>query len=253
MKQFIAYFDYLGFKQLLEGNDEERLENRAGHILRDLGMALAYDKDPVLDDGIFRPDISNNSINCLNISDTVIFWTIADTIANAKELFEVAYSFNWRSNLHNLPVRGCLIYDSFKFNNYSQRNSQDAIYSTNLMYGKGLLKVHNKVENLNWAGTVIDDSFVTKIRKEANFSTFFDDKVKEYLIPYKGYYCKEIAMQIGKPIIDNEVALTNVIKMIKENFESDFKTITPSVEEKMNNTIKFIESNFIKNDVKTQK
>jgi hypothetical protein len=36
MKQFIAYFDYLGFKQLLEGNDEERLEQRANHILRDI-------------------------------------------------------------------------------------------------------------------------------------------------------------------------------------------------------------------------
>jgi len=76
MKQFIGSFDYLGFKQLLEGNSEKRLAERAEHILRDIGMALVYNKDIKIQGGVRRPDISDTSINCLNISDTVIFWTI---------------------------------------------------------------------------------------------------------------------------------------------------------------------------------
>jgi len=44
------------------------------------------------------------------------------------------------SNLHNLPARGYLIYDDFHFRTDKQRNPKGAIYSPNLMYGKGLLK-----------------------------------------------------------------------------------------------------------------
>jgi len=53
-------------------------------------------------------------------------------------------------------------------------------------------------------------------------------------------------MNLTKAITDikDNVAIDNLADMIKRNFEDDYKTVTPSVLEKMNNTIKFINSNY---------
>jgi len=241
MKQFVAYYDYLGFKQLVESNSEERLAERANHILRDIGMALGQNKPIKVEGGIGRPDISESSINCLNISDTVIFWTIDDTVENAKELMEVAYRFNWQSNLFNLPVRGALIYDHFHMRTGKSRNAKGAIFSPNLMYGKGLIKAHTLAEQLDWAGTIIDNTFIERITSEINFYEFFDGFVTKYNVPYKGFYRNQYAMNLGKPIIDNPEALKNTIKSLRNNFEDDYKSVTPSVERKLENTIKYLE------------
>lgn len=243
MKKFIAYFDFLGYKQFLESNSESQLKIRAGHILRDIEMSLSDGEIKESSSGIGLADLENTRINCLNISDTVIFWTIDDTIEDCKALIKVAYRFNWQENFYNFPVRGCLIYDDFNFVTGNRTNAKGAIYRPNLMYGKGLLNAHLKSDNLNWAGTVIDNSLVERIRSETNFAQFIEEYAKEYQVPYKGFYKKEFAIQLGKPIIDNSEALKNRKNQILDVFEMDNKSITPSVQEKIDNTIKFLESN----------
>jgi len=211
--------------------------------LRDIEMVLSDGKVTESASGLSVSDLEETRINCLNISDTIIFWTSEDTVEQAKELLKVAYRFNWQENFHNFPVRGCLIYDNFNFISGRQRNVKGAIYSPNLMYGKGLLNAHLKSDQLDWAGTVIDFSFVERIRDELNFNTFIEDYGKEYNVPYKSFYRKEFALHLGMPIIEDSDALINRAKQIRDVFTLDNKTITPSVEKKIINTIDFLKSN----------
>lgn len=80
MERFIAYFDYLGYKEFILNNDSKHLRTRAGHILRDIEASLGQGKYKEPHNGIIVADLSETRINCLNISDTVIFWTNDNSI-----------------------------------------------------------------------------------------------------------------------------------------------------------------------------
>jgi hypothetical protein len=239
MKKFIAYFDYLGYKEFLQKNSEGHLKNRAFHILRDIETSLSQEKLKQTASGVEVADLSSTTINCLNISDTVIFWTLDDTIQSCIELLNVSYTFNRKQILYNFPVRGSIIYDNFDFITGQQYSAKGALYSTNLMYGKGLLYAHEKTELLNWAGTVIDNSLIERVCREEEFQHFCNDKAIKYRVPYKGFYRKEYALRLVRGKL-NEIAYENDKNGIIDVFEMDNKSITPIVEDKMKNTIEFL-------------
>lgn len=157
------------------------------------------------------------------------------------ELLNVCYTFNWKQVRFNFPVRGCIIYDNFDFITGQQYNVNGAIYSPNLMYGKGLLHAHEKTEQLNWAGTVLDSTLVEKVYYEKEFTTFTREKALLYQVPYKGFYRKEYALRLAEGELNAE-AFKNISNNIIGVFERDNKSITPSVEEKMKNTIEFLKA-----------
>ena len=77
MKKFIAYFDYLGFKQFIENNDLSYQKSTVNMIFRDIESALSGGKTKDAPQGrIF--DIAKSNINCINFSDTVVYWTNDD-------------------------------------------------------------------------------------------------------------------------------------------------------------------------------
>lgn len=242
MKTFIAYFDFLGYKQFIENNDIEYLERRAEHILVSIGLALSQGESTQVSSVMAVPDISTCRVNCLNISDTIIFWGIEDTIANAIEVLKVVYKYNWQENIHGMPIRGCLIYDDFNIRTGSTTNAEGAIYSPNLIYGKGLLNAHLKTDSLDWAGTVIDQSFVNRISAETDFDEFISEYATIYDVPYKDEPRSEYAINLWKGVETQEV-LDRAKSMVREVFEKDNKGVNESVERKISNTCDFIEFN----------
>lgn len=242
MKHFIAYFDFLGYKQFIQNNDEDYLERRAEHILTSLGLALSQGASVEVSRTLAVPDISTCRVNCLNISDTIIFWGIEDTLENCTDLLKVAHRYNWQENIHGMPVRGCLLYDDFNIRTGSTRNAQGALYSPNLIYGKGLLRAHLKSDNLDWAGTVIDSSFVDRVSQETNFDTFIEEYATRYDVPYKDGEVNEYAINLWKGV-ETQEHLDRAKEMVREVFAKDNKGINDSVERKIENTCAFIEFN----------
>ncbi|MFT3979535.1 MAG: hypothetical protein QM687_03630 [Ferruginibacter sp.] len=239
MKRFIGYFDYLGYKEFILNNSEEHLRRRASHILRDIEISLSQDKLKDAGPGRAVADLSSVNINCLNISDTVIFWTPNDTIDTCVELLNVCYMFNLKQVLYNFPVRGCIIYDNFDFVTGQEYNPNGVVYSPNLMYGKGLLNAHIKSESLDWAGSVIDSSVIERVSGEKGFPKFIDEIAIEYDVPYKGASKKEYALRLSNGEL-NDTAYANWIRDINRTFEMDNKIINESVERKRKNTIDFL-------------
>ncbi|MCV9926276.1 hypothetical protein OIU83_01320 [Flavobacterium sp. LS1R49] len=245
MKKYIAYFDFLGYKEFILNNDSKYLKERVSHILRDIEMALGQGKYQEPKNGRILSDTSQTRINCLNISDTVIFWTNDDSIESLEELLIVAHRFNGQEVLLNFPIRGVIYCDELEMISGKQTNTVGSIYSANIIYGKGLANAHIKGDNLNWSGSVIDQTVIENIADQTDVIEFLQPFAKLYKVPYKKPYPdmgEEYALHLIKGNL-NQTAFENTKKGITQTFKSDNKTFDHHrVKEILANTIEYLES-----------
>lgn len=246
---YLAYFDFLGFKEFILNNDDDTLSRRMSHIYRDIEMALSKRDTYSPKNGVVYYDISNSKINCLNISDTVIFWT-SDTDADSlKELIEVAYNFNRFNILYNFPVRGSIIKGKIKPINDYAKSEQGATYTVSSLYGEGLVRAHIKAESQNWAGTVIDSDILKKFNNLEEAQDFLQPFAIKYTVPYKtnsGNSEKEYVLKLVRGVLNDE-SRENITKNIIGRFEADNKKFdSESVQSKIQNTLDFLNIFLIK-------
>ncbi|MBN8693061.1 MAG: hypothetical protein J0L69_07670 [Bacteroidetes bacterium] len=245
MKRYIAYFDYLGYKDFIFNNDSTHLKRRVEHILRDIERALGQGQFQEPQNGIILADLSRSTINCLNVSDTVIFWTQDDSVQSLEELLSVANQFNWEQMRFNMPARGVIYFDDFEMISGQQRNPGGALYSANIIYGKGLALAHMKGETQSWAGCVIDQTVIEHIQTKVTVATFLAPHAKLYRVPYKKPAAgqqDEYVLTIVKGTL-NEQAFKSYHDNIVATFKADNKSIEdPRVKTILDNTIKFLES-----------
>jgi hypothetical protein len=249
MKRFIAYFDYLGFKQFIDNNDLDYQTRIVGNNFRDIESALGQGKSKEAPHG-YIADLSNSRINCINFSDTVVFWTNDDTEASLMEILEVAHKFNWQAIDFFFPARGSVVYGEIVYVDFKQKNEAGGLYNINSVFGKGLVRAHEKAEKQHWAGTVLDDSFIDElVNRGYDIDTFLKPYAKKFKVPYKNglEIPDEFVMRIIKGQLNDE-AFKNYGNGIRENFARHNKsTDNQDVKEKIENTIKFLAS-FYDND-----
>lgn len=240
-KRFIAYFDFLGFKNFILNNDSAYIKKRIGHILRDIELAIGQGETTSTNYGVVG-NISNSKINCLNISDTVIFWTPDNSFDSFKELLKISFHFNWSVTCYHFPVRGAIVYDEIDIISGYQETEKGGSYNVNSIYGKGLVNAHIKAENLNMASCVIDNSITKKIHEFGNVEDIFGDYAVKYQVPYTNgeiinpeYVLK---FYINKTI--NHVAFENRSKGIADAFKNDNKGMSERAEILLKNTIDFL-------------
>lgn len=241
---FIAYFDFLGFKEfILNNTDENELMRRMGHIFRDIESAISQGKYQPPVDGRILADLTHSKLNILNISDTVVFWTNDTTMESLEELIKVAYDFNWRENLFNFPVRGSITKGKIRIVDGRNKNEKGGSYGVSCLYGKGIVNAHIKAESQEWAGTVIDNSIISEFDSEVEASTFLEPYAVKYSVPYKVAVIQETEEYVFKltKFKLNNVAFGNTKKSIERVFSQDNKSTShPSVQLKIKNTIDFL-------------
>lgn len=245
MNKFIAYFDFLGFKDFILNNDIEYQNQIMNNIFRDIESSLGNGK-LIKSQKRLISDISESRINCINFSDTIIFWTNDKTIESLKEITEVAYKFNWQAIKLSFPVRGALLYGEIIHADHRQNNVGGGKYNINSVFGRGIVEAHIKAESQDWAGSVIDQSVINYlIENNLEPTSFLSDYAKQYKIPYKtGIPIKnnEFAFRLVKGNL-NEEAHKNLKNSIERNFADHKKDISePSVKIKLENTLEYIKS-----------
>lgn len=250
MNRFIAYFDYLGFKEFIENNDLEYQSRIVGNNFRDMESALGQGKFKDAPHGVIA-DISKSQINCINFSDTVVFFTNDTSETSLIEILEVAYKFNWQAIDFCFPVRGALVFGEMVYVDFKQSNGGGGIYNINSVYGKGLVKAHLRADEQHWAGTVLDESFTTEIANRGhNLDEFLMPYAKKYKVPYKtgGEKADEYVLNIVKGKVNDE-ALKNMSKNIRDNFAQYNKSVADDrVQQKISNTLRFLESYYVKEE-----
>lgn len=245
MKKFIAYFDYLGFKDFILNNDLAYQNRIMNNIFRDIESALGNGKYKEASIGAIA-DLSDSKINCINFSDTVVFWTNDASTESLIELLRVAHKFNWQAIDYFFPARGAIVFGDIIHADFRQKNEAGGMYNLNSIYGKGLVNSHLKTENQDWAGSVIDQSVINVLlARDINPDDFLKEYAKKYKIPYKpGFELDEDEFALNIITGDlNDEAFKNYSANIEENFAKHNKSIeNPGVKRKIENTIKFLES-----------
>lgn len=241
MKKFITYFDFLGFKKFILNNDSEYIKKRIMHILRDVEFAIGQGEIKRTDFGVIS-NIDNSKINCLNISDTVIFWTNDDSFDSFNELLKVSFNFNYRVTCFHFPVRGAIVFDEIEIINGFNETKNGGTYNVNSVYGKGLVKAHLKAENLNFASCVIDNSVVEKIHEFGNLKEIIGKFAVEYKVPYKinEFIYPEFVLKFFVNNSINDEAFTNYANDISNAFKEDKKGMDTRSDELLMNTIEFL-------------
>ena len=252
---YITYFDLLGFKKFIEKNDEKHIDTRMGHIFRDIESSLTLNnmKHSSIDPNIVIPDLVQSKVNCVNISDTIIYWTKDSSIDSLYNLFLVSFLYNQCCNLDNFPVRGCLTKGSLGHVMGSFRSTNSSLYAVQCPYGKGLVKAHEKAESQEWAGTVIDQDVINDL-KNSQYSKSFETYCLQYNVPYKNEntVSQEYAFKLIKEI-NNEVHLSNLKHCVKSRFSADNKPVNnESVKRKIDNTCDFLDYCYKKQNQKSE-
>lgn len=241
---YITYFDLLGFKKFILKNDEKHIDTRMGHIFRDIEFSLTLNnmKHSSIDPNIVISDLAQAKVNCVNISDTIIYWTIDSSIDSLYHLFLISFLYNKSCNLHNFPVRGCLTKGILAHVMVNFKSSNGSLYAVQCPYGKGLVKAHEKAESQKWAGTVIDQVVINDL-KNSQYSKSFETYCLQYNIPYKNNSStsKDYAFKLIEEI-NNKDHLSNLKHSIEYLFSADNKLVDePSVKEKIDNTCDFLD------------
>lgn len=243
MKRFIGYFDLLGYKAFILNNDTAEVRRRLEHVLLTIESSLGrgiYEDAP---GGEYAAELKNSSIQCLNISDTIMFWTKDDSDASLAEFLDVCDKFNWGMNTYQFPVRGALVYEEIEMIRGGHHSTAGGMYSVNTMYGKGLINAHLKCEGQMWAGTVVDKSLEDFVASSAAGISTLDAIAIKYIVPYKKApenQIEEYALRlVSEPL--NETAFRNLCSDLEGVFKADKKGMGGTASQKLANTLLFAE------------
>jgi len=246
MKKFFAYFDLLGYKAFILNNIENipHLDEQANNYPRNIEMALAGDRPKLQSNrpGVLIPDISQSAINCLNFSDTVVFWTNGNTSQDFIDIIELCYRYNSFNVGMDFPSRGCLVYDMVWFKDMSRANNVCGRYMLNLIYGPALIAAHSKAEKTNWAGCVIDNSAIERANELGNLQNVIDEHAVLYDVPYRNAAPeREYAFRLAKGGPLSEEFIRNKTESIRGAFTSYKKgAIEGRIKEIFDDTIPFL-------------
>jgi hypothetical protein len=240
--KFITYFDYLGFGDFILNNDLEYQRRVMGAIFVEIESALAKGKLVASERG-YSSDLSVSKVNCINFSDTVVFWTNDLSPESVKELLSITYTFNWRSNLNFFPVRGAMTIGEIESIIHSHTSALGGTYNINSVYGKGIVTAHGLAESQKWAGTILCENVERFVLD--NFDdgeAILDSYSKQFPVPFKSGNINKRAFHLIDGLLNNE-AFENFSKSIEGNFEAHNKRVDSSdVQEKLTNTITFLSS-----------
>lgn len=242
MKTFIAFFDILGFKEFIYNNDLSEVKRLFDQLLRDSQIAISGQKYIQINPGMTAPDLKHQKVNCLHVSDSIIFWVINDSEDDFKNLVEVCYSFYWRSLQSTFPLRGCLTYGDIEFKPFTIENENGAEFYNYSLIGKGLVDAYIKSDNIEYAGCILDETAVNKAGSSIINNLIHKQKICIYKVPHKNEENYEYVFRPIKGDI-SDIAFGNTVNDIKRLFtyasKAELKNMPESVKKKLNNTIDF--------------
>jgi hypothetical protein len=245
MRTYIAYFDVLGFKEFMANNDEAYFHQHIDHLFRESQNAVA--KGQLTESrhrGTLIPDLTEAEVNCMHISDSIIFWTVDQSELSFRNIVDVCYSFYWRSIQAAFPMRGCLVAGDISFHPFQVKSKTGATFYNSSIFGQGLVDAYVKAESQNWAGCFIDTSAIESVPEELIEALTQEHKIIQYPVPLKtGETSNEYAVCIMGGSINQET-FDNLAPQIANLFTQHMngQAIAESVQVKMDNTLAFLHS-----------
>lgn len=234
---FVAFFDILGFKNMVEKNSHEELMVIYNDSLYE-SLDFAEKATNMVFTMITPPDeLESLKIKMYVISDSIIF--IQDVITQRGLLYIISYcrSLIGSAMADGIPIRGGLSFGPITVEN--KRGTT--------VVGLGLTKAYNLESKQQWAGGIVDKECFDIVPKENTdlINHLINNKknpiITKYNVPLKDGTSKEELVMDWTiyEMIKNE-------NNIREAFSMHNKEINEDVQIKIENTVKFY------NEVKTR-
>lgn len=243
METYIAFFDILGFKEIVLNNDLKSLNQKFNNFFRETQISISTGKTVPVGNGIIVPDLSKIKVNCIHISDSVIFWTQKQDLESFGHLIDVCKKFYQRSLQMEFPLRGAIVYGEMEFAPGIIKDGEENFFGNFSFIGKGLVNAYLKAESLHLSACLVDQSVLANIGEGQVYELIKNESLFYYNTPFNNGTSEY--EHLIKPLKGDfsELFFRNRAKTVKENFEKLMygKPMTQSVHEKMNNTIKLLE------------
>ena len=254
MDVYVAYFDILGFKDFIECNPKAHVDRYFSHVFRESQSALTNGQ-LVKSGGGAVPNMNLARVNCMHISDSILFWTNDLSTQAFNDISNVCYQFFWRSMQASFPVRGCLVAGDMEFQPFQISNNPNGIVFINSsMYGAGIIDAYLKAESQDWAGAYIDNSAIQTVTQTDIDALVAAGNVRYFDVPLtKGRpSTRELCFCIIQPGF-NQKTFTNMSQSINSTFNRHAagNPLAQPVQHKLNNTISYLD--FLRIDPQTGK
>jgi len=227
---FVAFFDILGFKNLVEKNSHEELQEIYNECLYEsLDMSEKY-TSLILKMITPSEEMETLEIKTYVISDSIIF--VQDSLTQRGLLHLIAYCqiLIGSSISDGIPIRGGLSFGPVTIDN--KRGTT--------IFGLGLTKAYNLESKQQWAGGIIDPECFDIVPKQNAdlinqlISNKKNPLITKYQVPLKdGTFKDEL-------VFDWTIySLLKDEKNVRDSFVKYNKEITQDVQFKIDNTVKF--------------
>lgn len=214
---WIAHFDVLGFKNLLE--------NEGGSLVIEV---LKSQIDEVIEQ--LKSDISSfeDKIDYLFFADTFVIYSKSEKLNEYPALISVSKKFISRCIYKKLPVRGAISYGDVVFG-----------HENKVLMGKAFLESHIYGEDQNWLGLVLTPSASKELEKNGLYPIrhgFINKDVplrnlkdaSEYVYAYKfingstNFKCpllSPLSEMMGRAPESQKIKYENTIKFINKYYK----------------------------------
>jgi tetratricopeptide (TPR) repeat protein len=154
---YIAFFDILGFGDLVKNNSHEYLKKL---YFNDFDFSISASLSDV------KASINGpieRAINSMTISDSIIFWTNNDSLESFYVLFTAASTLMITSLSMGLPLRGAITNGELSMSHGFYDYNQSSIKSS--LIGKPLVNAYELEKQQKWSGCIIDDKCIKLYKK----------------------------------------------------------------------------------------
>jgi hypothetical protein len=241
MKTYIAFFDILGFKEIVKNESLSELNRRFNNLIRDSQLSLSDGKITQNEFNDFVPDSNQFKVNCIHISDSIIFWTKNNSQTAFHDIFSVARYFYRQSFSSHFIVRGSVAYDEIHFTPNRFENKDNFFFGNYSMIGKAIVSAYELGESLQLSACALHQSVLEQIDNAIIEDYLMKRDIVLYNTPVKNNGLEEYYLITPKDHDFNETSL--------ENFSSRFQSKTIrglygqmmpiAVKLKLDNTINF--------------
>lgn len=140
-ERFLAFFDILGFKNLIQNNDLDKVLS----LMKESFLpVLKFTNKIYTENGL---PLSEQLVNYLQFSDSIVFYTEGSLKEEFARLIHVAKVFIYSCLVTGIPVRGSITHGEF----YKEND---------LFFGKALVEAYEKGEAQQWVGAFINQNCV---------------------------------------------------------------------------------------------
>jgi hypothetical protein len=148
--RFVAFFDILGFKDLVENNTHLNVLDK----LYSLKKTLSHIEDPTNNKGLAEKEMDKDQTKVITFSDSIIVFSKSDKYNDALKVIYDAYNIVRDSVEKGIPIKGSIAYGQITVD-----------FNKSLFFGKPIIDAYLLHEELQMITAIFHHSFEVKIQE----------------------------------------------------------------------------------------